>query len=223
MKKYEDDIEEEKKKVKRDAGEKAHRIPLCLSEIEHMLEEKKHEELAAFFGHEDVRILTGMDGTLAQMAVISEADQLERQEGVEHPVLDCVNSIREAEEYYLKAKFMLWRLEFRDERQIIESVAGNMISIPFLQYLIHTSSFDKANTAFKIAMDLKERKQFAKAFHLMHYVHQMLPEEELVLCELADICMICGKEDDALNFMRQIPNPTQLLERYRKRWGGQNG
>ena len=117
----------------------------------------------------------------------------------------------------------MWRLEFLDERSGLSQALDEVpISVPFLKYLVHTSSFDKVNTSFKMAMLLKERGTFAQAFAMLHYVNELNPGEqgeELVLCEMADICITLGQMKGAAECLGRIHNPSGIFAEYQEKWG----
>ena len=145
---------------------------------------------------------------------------MEVEEGVEPGILDGVRNMQEIEERWLKLKFLMWKMEFTEEKEkLAEFLERYQISVPFLKYLVNTSSFDKANTAFKLAMILKNAQKPIAAFAMLNYANELAPNEELVFCEMADICMNLGQYKEAQECIRRIENPTGILVAYLERWG----
>lgn len=145
---------------------------------------------------------------------------MEIDEGTEEGILSEFSDMQSLVEHYLKVKFLLWRFEFLDEKAgLSDMIDKNSISVPFFKYLIHTSSFDKANTAFKLALLLKKKRKWGKAFAILNYVNELSPDEEIVFCEMADICIQTGQIGSAAECLGRIKNPSGILVEYQKKWG----
>ncbi len=189
-------------------------------EIDTLIISSEYEELLEFYEKEDLKRLSGIENDIAIFQIILYIYQMEQRENVEQGILNGVRSMGEAVERYLQMKFLLWRVEFRDEEEG-RAAFQNMqqISIPFLKYLIHTSSFDKANTAYKLAMFFKGAGKIASAFAMLNYTNELSPDAEIVFCEMADICMMAGKYKDAAACIARIKEPSEVLVKYQQKWG----
>ena len=164
-------------------------------------------------------ILSKLENHAAIMWIIVSIYQMETEEGIEEGIFSGISDMKSAEEYYLKVKFLMWRLEFLDENAgLSEVIDRHPISVPFLKYLVHTSSFDKANTAYKLAMLLKEKRRWGQAFAMLNYVNDLIPDEEIVFCEMADICMETGQYQMAGSCIEKIKKSSEILANYRKKW-----
>lgn len=188
--------------------------------IDAFLENEAYGQLQEYFQTEEIKVLSNIEDDVALFSIILSIYSMEVEEGVEPGILDGVRNMQEIEERWLKLKFLMWRMEFADEKEgVAEFLERYQISVPFLKYLINTSSFDKVNTAFKLAMILKNARKPVAAFAMLNYANELAPDEELVFCEMADICMNLGQYKEAQDCVRRIDNPTQILAAYLERWG----
>lgn len=205
--------EQEKAKMRR-------QLPGCLEQIEYFLRREAYGELLEFFQREDVRRLASMENDLAVFLIVLSIYQMELEEGTNQGILYGVRSMRTARERYLRAKFLMWRLEFLDEQEeLLAFLQKCQVSVPFLKYLVHTSSFAKVETTFKLAMLLKEEGMFGKAFAMLNYVNELSPGLEAVFCEMADICIQLGQLESAASCLENIKNPSGILMEYQRKWG----
>lgn len=188
--------------------------------IDGFLAKKAYDELLDYYRTEPVRKLCLMENDVAIMNVALAIYQDELKNGSEKKILTDIHSMQEVRERYLQAKFMMWRLEFFDENdRFLEFLAKNPVSPYFLMHLIYTSSFEKGDTALKMAILLKGSGRFAQAFAILNFVNQLCPDEEIVYCEMADICIMTGQAESANDCIQRIKNPSGILAGYRKKWG----
>lgn len=216
---FEGKIEEKKQDVelKKQLRKK---LPDCERRINQYLKEENREGLLQIFQEKEFQNLAQLDNTLAIFNVVLSIYHMETEENIPGKILTGIHSIQEAEERYLRLKFLMWRLEFRNEKEELQiALRKYQVSVPFLKYLVHTSSFEKANTAFKLAMLLKEEGHFAQAFGMLNYVNELSPDEELTYCEMADICLKNHKYREASECLGRIQNPSGILEAYAQKWG----
>lgn len=189
-------------------------------EIDRLLREGSYQELMEFFRIEKMQKICCLETEMAIMNVILNIYEMEINEGAETGILSAVHDMKSAVNWYLKVKFLMWRLEFLGEKnELSELMQKDRVSVPFLKYLVHTSSFEKADTSYKLAILLKETGRWGKAFAMLNYVNELMPNQEIVFCEMADICMQLGQSESALNCLKNIKNPSELLVRYQRKWG----
>lgn len=189
-------------------------------EIEELLRKESYQELAVYFQTEKMYQICHMENEAAIMNLILNIYEMEIQEGVESGILNEIHNMKSAVDWYLKVKFLMWRLEFLDEKnELSRLLQEDRVSVPFMKYLVYTSSFEKADTSYKLAMLLKQTGGWGKAFAMLNYVNELMPNQEIVFCEMADICMQLGQLEDALNCLKNIKNPSEILVRYYEKWG----
>lgn len=189
-------------------------------EINNMLEREVYDELLSYFKTESIQKLCLMENEAAIMNVVLGIYQDELKNGSETKILNGIHSMQEARERFLQTKFTMWRLEFFDEKdEFLEFLAKNPVSPYFFMHLIYTSSFEKGDTALKIAMLLKESGRFAQAFSMLNFLNQLCPNEEIICCEMADICILAGQLESANDCIQRIKNPSGILMQYREKWG----
>ncbi len=189
-------------------------------EIDELLKKTSYQELIEYFQSDKIQTVAQIDGEIATMGIILNVYEMELREGVETGILSAVYDMKSAVDWYLKVKFLMWRLEFLGEKdELSKLMREDKVSVPFMKYLVHTSSFEKEDTSFKIAMLLKETGRWGKAFAMLNYVNELMPDQEIVFCEMADICVQLGRLEDAMNCLKNINNPSELLVRYQKKWG----
>lgn len=192
-------------------------------EIDEFLGKKAYGELLEYFQSDKMGIMSKIENDAAVMCIILSIYQMEMQEGVEQGIFNGIFNMESAVKRYLKIKFLIWRLEFLDESAVLlEAVDNYSISVPFFKYLIHTSSFDKVNTSFKLAMLLKEKEKLAQAFAILNYTNELGPGKrgsERVYCEMADICIRLGQLGNAAACLKNIEEPSEIFAGYQEKWG----
>ncbi len=189
-------------------------------EIDTFLEREGYGELLEYFQSEKMQLLSKIDNDVAVLSIILDIYKEELQEHVPSGILSNIHSMEEARERYLQVKFLMWRLEFLGEdTQLSEWMDKDMISVPFFRCLIDASSFEKANTAFKLAMLLKKKGKSNWALSMLEFVEQLSPGEEIVFCEMADICIQAGRMKEAASFLKKIMCPTGIFAQYQEKWG----
>lgn len=219
MGKYDSEIKQEQQEVRVWRECYQSRESEIKDKIDEYLNQEKYNELISYFTQAEVADIAVKSGELGNFTIILNIYKMEQEEKQKEKILEGIHSMKEAEEFYLKLKFLMWRIEFRDESQeFMRFVKEHPISLSFLKYLIHTSSFEKVNTAFKIAMLLKENEYYGKAFGMLNYVNELSPNEEVVYCEMADICMKNQQYREAIECIKQITQPTEIFLQYEQKW-----
>lgn len=133
--------------------------------VNELLKRREYSELLEYYQTEKMSMVSKLENKAAIMWIILNIYQMEIDEGIEEGILSKFSDMQSAVEHYLKMKFLMWRFEFMDEGAgLSEMIDSHPSSVPFFKYLIHTSSFDKANTAFKLALLLKKKDKWGKAF-----------------------------------------------------------
>lgn len=218
MEKYEKQIIEDIADIKRKEERRKRSLEKCKRQVNRFLKDKKYEELLALFQTEEVRELSLIDNHFANMSVILSIYYMEQNEKDAYQIFDGIDDMQDAEKKYLRIKFLVWRLEFTgDKVNVGKDILKNKISNSFLKYVIHTSSFDKAHTAYELGMVFKEEKRYVDAFSMLRYAAELEPEE-IVFCEMADICVKMKQYLMAETCIRQIKTPSSVLEEYQKLW-----
>jgi hypothetical protein len=188
--------------------------------VNELLKRREYSELLEYYQTEKMSMVSKLENKAAIMWIILNIYQMEIDEGIEEGILSKFSDMQSAVEHYLKMKFLMWRFEFMDEGAgLSEMIDSHPSSVPFFKYLIHTSSFDKANTAFKLALLLKKKGKWGKAFAILNYVNELTPDEEIVFCEMADICIQTGQTGSAAECLGRIKEPSEILVEYQKKWG----
>lgn len=189
-------------------------------EVDDLLRKGAYSELLEYYQTEKMSMVSKLENQAAIMWIILSIYQMEIDEGIEEGILSECSEMQSAVEHYLKVKFLMWRFEFLDDETGLSNMIDKYpISVPFLKYLIHTSSFDKVNTAFKLALLWKKKGRWGKAFAVLNYVNELSPDEEIVFCEMADICIQTGQINSAMECLGRIKNPSGILAEYQKKWG----
>ena len=219
MGKYDEKISEDIAETELREERKKANLDKCKKEINKRLKAEDYASLPGLFQTEEMKEMAQLDNSFAIMHIVMSIYDMEQTEGVTEGILSGVYDMQEAEQRYLNMKFLMWRLEFAgDSAGLSEQIQQNHVSVPFLKYLIHTSSFDQANTAYKIAMLLKEHRRYANAFGMLRFVNELTPGEESVLCEMADIWIKMRQYQMAETCIQQIKNPTSILAKYQQQW-----
>lgn len=189
-------------------------------EIDCFLVREAYGELLEYYRSEKMQLLSKIDNDVAVLNIILDIYKEELQEHAPNGILSNIHSMEEARERYLRVKFLMWRLEFLSEdTQLSEWMDKDMISVPFFRHMINASSFEKENTAFKLAMLMKEKGKSKWALSMLEFVDQLSPGEEVVYCEMADICIQAGQMKDAVYYLKRITCPTGIFAQYQEKWG----
>ena len=192
----------------------------CRREIDSFLVREAYGDLLEYYQSEKIQLLSKIENDIAVLSIILDIYKEELQEPVPNGILSNIHSMEEARGRYLQVKFLMWRLEFLDEdTQLAEWVDKDMISVPFFRRLIDASSFEKVNTAFKLAMLLKKKGKSKQALSMLEFVDKLSPGEDAVYCEMADICIQAGQMKDAVDCLKKITCPTGIFAQYQEKWG----
>lgn len=219
MGKYDAEIEQERRQIEIREQIVQRHYSFYKKMIEQYLCEEKYNEVVALFEQKDVLELAQMDNEFAILNIIVNIHRMEQSEQVEYSIWGRKHTVRDVEDTYLKLKMYLWRLEFtEDQDSFIGYILEHQISIPCIKWLIHTSAFKKAETAYKIALLYKKREYFVQAFAMLYYLNELCSEEELVYCEMADIYMQLHRYEAAADCIKKIHHPSALFDKYKKKW-----
>lgn len=160
---------------------------------------------------------------IAYMVIIITIYDAEINEGTEPTFLDGRHSIAELIELFNRIKFLLWRMEFdMDEKSadlLLSVIEKNKISITAVTYILQSAGIDKKKLIIKAALLFKDRKKLALAFKLLKNASVLHPGEEIILCELAEICFLADNKDAAIQYLSQIKNVSRYALDLKKKWG----
>jgi len=221
-----EEIEKEAAQIKEWHEKYQHQLEHHYKEIDEKLQNgsiEKREQILELFQDQQFQSIFYQDAAIAQMSIILGIYQTEKEDKKEHTILDQGNSIGELTEYFLKLKFKIWRLEMQldeeSKKLFLDFVSQYNVTLHAIKFIIHTSSFDKANTAFKIGCLLKNQQQAAMAFGMFNYALELCPGEDIILCEMADICFLNKQYETAKQLIAMVENKTGILEEYMRKWG----
>lgn len=211
------EVEKQEQELKRKIRQA---YPNYRQEIDDFLGREAYGGLLEYYQSQKMRELSCIENDAAILAVILSIYHMEQQEGMEHGILSGIHDLKSAQQHYLKVKFLMWRLAFFDESSELSAyVAEHHVSVHFLKYLVHTSAFEKANTAYKLAMMLKVMGSLEEAFVMLCYVDELSPNEEIVFCEMADIFIQLEQYENARTCIKKIQVPSEKLLEYQNKWG----
>ncbi len=220
MGRYDAEIEQEKRKIAEQQQLICRYYHEYEKRIEQHMREENYDRIVALFEQKDVLELAQSDHVFAVLNIIVNIYRMELNEQAAGCIWYGRHSIDDIVTVYLQLKMYLWRLEFTDDRtSFMRYVAEQKLSVSCVKWLIHTSAFKKAETIYQIAILYKEHGSFVQAFHMLHYLNECGCNPELVYCEMADIYMRLQQYDAAVEYVKKIQHPSQLLERYKRNWG----
>lgn len=195
-------------------------------EINDMLSDKQSDgrgALVELFQNKEFQADFYQDAVIAQLSIVLGIYQSERDDKIVETILDQGGSIQQLNDFFLALKFKLWRVEQVFDKEAIkgfyEFVESRKVTIHALKYIIHTSCFEKLNTAFKIATIFRDSNKPAKAFAMFNYALELSPGEEIILCEMADICMANRQYDMVPSLLEMIKEKTNIFREYQSKWG----
>lgn len=220
MNRYDSEIEQEKRQIAEKERLYDANYPKYKRLIEKCMKEERYPDITTLFEQKDVLELAQMDHDFAVLNIIVNIYRMElREQTIEH-IWDHMHTMEDMISFYLRLKMYLWRFEFtEDQTSFLKYVSEQKITIPCMKWLIHTSSFKKADTVYKIAVWYKERQYFVQAFQMILYLNELSSQKELIYCEMADIYIQLHEYEAACNCIKKIQYPTKLLEQYKQRWG----
>jgi len=186
--------------------------------------EKDREKLTHLFQDKEFLSNYYRDTALSQMNIIIDIYHLEKENNTAYTILDQANSMQGLIDHYSEIKFYIWRIEFEcDEKAIrsfIQFVTDKNPSIPSIIYTLHICAFHKTNAAYNIAHILRKYHHASiQAYELLKYAFEQSPDDEQILCELADICFELKQFDLMNHWLSNIKNPSSIFLEYKKRWG----
>ncbi|MFP3153797.1 hypothetical protein LQZ18_05075 [Lachnospiraceae bacterium ZAX-1] len=186
--------------------------------------EQANMELISLFADQAFAKAYFRDDTITQLKVIVEIYRIEKENNVkENTILDHGFNISDLISYFLKLKFVIWRIEFDSDSDAIKCLLNfrnqYRTSVYSMIGVLATASCDKVNAAYSIAFILRWEGRHEEAFHILNYALEIEPQEERLLCEMADICFVSGLPDQMEQYTLRIANPTDVYEGYKKRWG----
>lgn len=184
------------------------------------LAQGKYDDLAGLFLQREVRHIAHMDEKIARLDIALKIYGEEQAQHIQDGIFCGKSTLEEINTSFLELKFLMWRYLFKDEKDGIKQyIIQNHISNPYLTYMIQSSAFEKGLTAFQMAMLWKEIGRFAQAFGMLDLANRYSPDEEIILCEMADICFRLQQYGLAASYVGRIRNPSNLLASYRQEWG----
>ncbi len=218
---YDSEIEQEKRLIAEKEQLYNENYPNYKKMIEQCMREERYHDITTLFEQKDVLELAQIDNDFAVLNIIVNIYRMELNEQTTEHIWDHMHTMDDMISFYLRLKMYLWRFEFtEDQTSFLKYVSEQKITIPCVKWLIHTSSFHKADTVYKIAVWYKERQYFVQAFQMILYLNELSSEKELIYCEMADIYIELHEYEAACECIKKIQYPTKLLEQYKQRWGG---
>ena len=216
----EEELEEKKWYWNNEEAEKRY-----ISEIEQRLEsgtkEDKDKLLEIFQDKAFIEAYKSRN-ELAYMIVIMQIYKREIQSEEVRTILDMGKRIEEIKSKLLQLKFILWRLEFAKDIQgrelLIEFIRINQATPSMIEHTVLTSVNDKAGTLAELADIFLEQKMIRYAFGMLGYMNELQPENEEILCMLAELCGGVGNRQKAGEYLDRIKNPGKLAEGIRKKY-----
>lgn len=159
---------------------------------------------------------------LAYMIVIMKIYEREIQLEETRTILDMGKGIGEIRSKLQQLKFILWRLEFAKDIQgrelLIEFIRNNQVSPSMIEYIVLTSVYNKTKMLLKLADIFVDEKMIRYAFGMLEYLNALQPENEEILCMLAEFCGCVGNRQRAREYLDKIKNPGKLAEGIRKKY-----
>lgn len=214
------EIEQEKRQIAEKEQLYYQNYPNYKKMIERYMREGRYHDITTLFEQKEVLEIAQIDNDFAVFNIIVNIYRMELNEHTSEHIWDHMHTMKDMISFYLRLKMYLWRFEFtEDQTSFLKYASDKKITIPCMKWLIHTSSFKKADTVYKIAVWYKERQYFVQAFQMILYLNELSSEKELIYCEMADIYIQLHKYEAACECIKKIQCPTKLLEQYKQRWG----
>ena len=163
---------------------------------------------------------------LTALIVYLSIYEQEIAKGIEHHIFSKGYNLEELEEIFNELKFALWRVEFigdiKSQEDILKLIQKCNVSDEYIMVLIKTSAINQAEANYLLGYLLRSIGREMTSIKLYHNALEIMPDDEYILCELADIFWKYGKVDIAMNYMKRITHPTTCTEKYLSKWEGKN-
>ena len=121
---------------------------------------------------------------IAGMIVVMEIYEKEKQMNEEITILDVVKSCEEVKSLIMQLKFILWRLEFKNELQakevLTDYILNRHLSPCMIQYMVCISNWDKNKVLIQLSNHFLDRNMYRYAYGMLHYLQERLPKEEAI-------------------------------------------
>lgn len=99
-------------------------------------------------------------------------------------ILDVVKSCEEVKSLIMQLKFILWRLEFKNELQakevLTDYILNRHLSPCMIQYMVCISNWDKNKVLIQLSNHFLDRNMYRYAYGMLHYLQERLPKEEAI-------------------------------------------
>ena len=180
-----------------------------------------------FVNEPDTMIKFRVSPIITLLVILLSIYENESSNNIENHIFSKGKTLEEVCSDFNELKFALWRVEFfaneASEQEFIEECDKQGASYDYIIHLIETSAMDKFNCYFTIGALYKMRGQVLVALRLYMQALKINENMELLLCEIADIYMMAGKNNEALNYVSKIKNPTDCTVGYLNRWENPDG
>ena len=155
------------------------------------------EKLVALYENRDfIRDYASEDTELGYIYIVACIYREEQNEHIKNNIMSVKRTKERLIQLITHCKFLLWRIELMlDDEAVVELMKyldDEKLSVIFLVEMIRIGSIDKISMFIKLSEAYKKRMLETYAFRLLRYAHNQEPENEQIVCMLADMCIQYG-------------------------------
>ncbi len=183
--------------------------------------EEAYEKIVGLVKSEEVLKNYLMTSEFAYMVVVISIYEEEKSAGIKKTIFTSSESVEELINYIAKIKFWIWRLEFEERKEDLEDfnvfIEKEDVSPIAVHFMLRIAAFDKVKASFLVALSYRKKRKDVEALRMLLYANT-LENDELIICEIADIYVGIGKIEEAMNIVKMIEKPTEHIEKYMDKW-----
>lgn len=185
--------------------------------------QEARDDFIAMFSEDNIEKHLGQSGIIPYMYVIMRIYEYETSKGEQHTILDTVSSSADAKAIFTQLKFILWRIILAQDETapnlLIGFIEAFNISPYMLLFTVKASSFDETAQLMNLAVIFIDARKFRYAFCILQQLDELSPNDETILCMLADLSGYIGNLQMASAYINKITNKGKLTEEIIKKYG----
>lgn len=166
------------------------------------------ENLWRLFQNQEFLAVYQHRAPIACMKVILRIYHQESLAGRRRTILDMGTSHGALISKFQELKFILRRLEFADDPQagewLLQYIEANYATPEMLREMLDAASVNKADTGKKLAQLFRKQGMYSYEFQILLYLNMILPRDEQILSDLAELCEKAGQPEQAQRYLAQI-------------------
>ena len=153
---------------------------------------------------------------MAQMYVVMNIYQREKEAGITEHILAKGRTIEELQEYLQEIKFMLYRLDFevdeQTESELVEFLKENKTTTIALELILVTNTIRLMNVVLKLENVFQRNGMLKEYYFILDFIDKRWPGNWRILYSQAQFYEMLGRRKDAQVCLKKIPVEWQAVD-----------